>query len=347
MSGMNGATGASASTPDDKPLLAVRDLRVAFSQRGQWVDVLDGVSLDLWPGETVGLVGESGSGKTVTALSIMGLVGGSGGRLLGGSIRLGARELVGGSEKEWQAIRGRRISMIFQQPTRALNPAFTVGAQIAEVARRQLGLSRSAAQTRAVELLERVGIPEASERARAYPHMLSGGMCQRVMIAMAIAGNPEVLIADEPTTALDVTVQARVLDLLREVQQETNVAMLFVSHDLGVIAQMCDRVNVFYCGQVVEHGSLDSVLDCPKHPYTAGLLGAVPQPGLERRLVAIDGSVPDFDALPSGCRFHPRCPYSIEERCATDAVESVELEHGDSVRCVRYTELTLQGVAGR
>ena len=170
MTGMNGATGATASTADDEPLLAVRDLRVAFNQRGRWVDVLDGVSLDLWPGETVGLVGESGSGKTVTALSIMGLVGGSGGRQVGGSIRLGARELVGGSEKGWQAIRGRRISMIFQQPTRALNPAFTVGAQIAEVARRQLGLSRSAAQTRAIELLERVGIPEARERApRATP----------------------------------------------------------------------------------------------------------------------------------------------------------------------------------
>lgn len=326
------------------PLLVVEDLSVAFPHDGGWTEVLDGVSLAIHKGETVGLVGESGSGKTVTALSIMGLLGASGGRVTRGSIRLDGEELVGPTEERWRAVRGKRIAMIFQQPTRALNPAFTVGAQIAETARRHLGLSRRDARVRAVELLDHVGIADAARRANDYPHTFSGGMCQRAMIAMALVGNPEILIADEPTTALDTTVQARVLDLLRDVQQETGVGMLFVTHDLGVIAEMCDRVNVCYSGQVMEEAAVSAVLEAPQHPYTAGLLASVPQPGAGRRLVAIPGTIPDFAHLPTGCRFHPRCEFAVHNRCDIDGVPFLRAGDDHGVRCVRHGELSLKGV---
>jgi peptide/nickel transport system ATP-binding protein/oligopeptide transport system ATP-binding protein len=339
------AAGAGSGNGHAGPLLEVRDLGVAFSQHGRWVQVVSDVSLSLRRGETVGLVGESGSGKTVTALAIMGLIAATGGRMTAGSVELGGSELIGSSERRWRDVRGKRIAMIFQQPTRSLNPAFTVGAQIAEAARLHLGLDRRKAWARAVEALDGVGIANAEKRAREYPHTFSGGMCQRAMIAMALVGEPEVLIADEPTTALDVTVQARVLELLREIQRETQVGMLFVTHDLGVIAQMCDRVNVFYAGQVVEATTRDAMLRSPRHPYTAGLLGSVPQPGKGRRLVAIPGTTPDFEHLPDGCRFHPRCSYAEGGRCDAEALSLTPTPSG-AVRCVRVDELKLEGVAG-
>jgi oligopeptide/dipeptide ABC transporter ATP-binding protein len=322
----------------------VRDLGVAFRRRNAWIEVLDGVSLSLEKGETVGLVGESGSGKTVTSLAVMGLVGALGGRVTRGSIKLSGKELVDSGEAVWREVRGKRIAMIFQDPTRALNPAFTVGAQIAESARLHLGLSRQAANAKAVELLDRVGIADAGKRSKAYPHSFSGGMCQRVMIALALVGDPEVLIADEPTTALDVTVQARVLDLLREVQQETGVGVLFVTHDLAVIANMCDRVNIFYCGQVVEEAPLETILETPRHPYTAGLLESVPRPGLSKRLISIPGVVPDFEDMPAGCRFHPRCACAVKGRCDTAAVPFSPTGPDAGVRCVRSGELVLAGI---
>jgi peptide/nickel transport system ATP-binding protein len=327
-------------------LLEVEGVGVAFPQGGRWTQVLSDVSLSVQRGETLGLVGESGSGKTVTSLAIMGLIGATGGRLTSGSVRLAGRELTGCTEREWRDIRGGRIAMIFQQPTRSLDPAFTVGSQIASAARLHLGLDRRAAWDKAVDALDRVGIVNAPKRARDYPHMFSGGMCQRAMIAMALVGEPELLIADEPTTALDVTVQARVLDLLLKVQEETHIGLLFVAHDLGVIAEMCDRVNVFYAGQVVEQTSRDELLRRPRHPYTEGLLGSVPQPGHGRRLVSIPGNIPDFEQLPSGCRFHPRCEYSVAGRCDGDPVSWTAVD-GAQARCVRADELSLAGVATR
>jgi len=328
------------------PLLEVEDLAISFPQERGWVQVLDDVRLRLHRGETVGLVGESGSGKTVTAMTAMGLIGAAGAKVLRGSVRLDGRELLGLSETEWRAVRGRRMAMIFQQPTRALNPAFTVGQQIAEAVRLHLGLSRADAYKRAVEALDRVHIPNARERAKDYPFAFSGGMAQRAMIAMALAGEPDVLIADEPTTALDVTVQARILELLKEVQRDTNIGMLFITHDLGVIAQVCDRVSVFYAGQIVEEAPLDRLLAHPTHPYTAGLLASVPRPGQHRRLSSIDGTIPDFMHLPSGCRFHPRCAHAVHGRCDVTPI-ALEEHAAGTARCVRADELSLDGVEQR
>jgi peptide/nickel transport system ATP-binding protein len=333
----------------NRPLLAVEGLSVAFRRAKGWTTVVHDLSLSVGCGETVGLVGESGSGKTVTAMAIMGLTGATGGRVTSGSIKLGGTELLTSGNGSWRGVRGKKIAMIFQQPTRALNPAYTVGAQIAEAARRHLGMSRAASWTRAIELLDLVGIADASRRAKEYPHTFSGGMCQRVMIAMALVGEPDLLIADEPTTALDVTVQARVLNLLRDIQRETGVGMLFVTHDLGVVAEMCDRVNVFYGGEVVEEGAVEGAFMRPAHPYTAALLAAVPHAQAGQRLVPIPGNIPDFDRLPEGCRFHPRCTYAIQGRCDVEPIPLLSI--GDpttarQVRCVRSGEITLTGVTG-
>jgi oligopeptide/dipeptide ABC transporter ATP-binding protein len=325
-------------------VLEIDGLHVSFPHGDVgWVQVLSDVSLSLRRGETLGLVGESGSGKTVTAMTAMGLLGAAGGRVTAGSVRLDGEELLSFGEAQWRRVRGRRIAMIFQQPTRALSPAFTVGAQIAECVRLHLGLSRSDAWKRAVEALDRVHIPNAVERAKDYPYAYSGGMCQRAMIAMALVGEPDVLIADEPTTALDVTVQARILDLLKEIQRDTHVGMLFITHDLGVIAQICHRVSVLYTGQVIEEARLGDLLERPTHPYTCGLLSSVPQPGQRRRLASIEGTIPDFAALPEGCRFHPRCGYAEAGRCDTGDIPMLAKD-GSSVRCVRADELTLTGV---
>jgi peptide/nickel transport system ATP-binding protein len=333
----------------DRPLLAVEGLSVAFRRGRGWTEVVHDLSLSVGRSETVGLVGESGSGKTVTAMAIMGLTGATGGQVTSGSIRLAGDELLVPGQSTWRGVRGKKIAMIFQQPTRALNPAYTVGAQIAEAARRHLGVSRSASWTRAIELLDLVGIADAGRRAKEYPHTFSGGMCQRVMIAMALVGEPDLLIADEPTTALDVTVQARVLNLLRDIQRETGVGMLFVTHDLGVVAEMCDRVNVFYGGEVVEEGAVEDAFTRPAHPYTAALLAAVPHAEAGQRLVPIPGNIPDFDRLPAGCRFHPRCTHAIQGRCDVEAIPLVSIGGRGTdrqARCVRQSEITLTGVTG-
>jgi oligopeptide/dipeptide ABC transporter ATP-binding protein len=333
------------ATGEADALLAVDGLRVDFRTDAGRLTVLDGVTFSIKPGETLALVGESGSGKSVTAMAIMGLVRHGNGRIRDGSVRLEGRDLVPLSEKELSRVRGGRIGMIFQEPRRSLDPAFSVGGQIADVAARHLGLSRRAARQRAVEMLDRVGIPSAARRARDYPHMFSGGMCQRVMLAMALVAEPRLLIADEPTTALDVTVQAKVLRLLRDLQNEIGLSVLMITHDLGVVAENCDRVAVMYAGQIVESAPAPALLGTPTHPYTAGLLASLPQtqqPG--ERLVAIRGAVPAPGAWPEGCRFHPRCDHAVPG-CSAAPVPLWEEAESRRVRCARAGELTLRGLA--
>jgi peptide/nickel transport system ATP-binding protein len=296
------------------PLLSVNDLKVEFSTRHGRVTALDGVSFSLNEGETLGVVGESGCGKSITALAVMGLIPMPPGRIASGSIRFNDEELIGVSEKRMREIRGGEIGMIFQEPMTSLNPVFRVGDQIAEAIMLHQGLSRDEARARAVELLKTVGIPEAARRAEAYPHELSGGMRQRVMIAIAISCRPKVLIADEPTTALDVTVQAQIFDLMREIQQEFGVAIIMITHDMGAISEMADRVAVMYAGRIIEEGHADAILDSPGHPYTRGLIGCIPalDPEIAQAvtpppLAEIPGVVPPLHLLGAGCAFAERC----------------------------------------
>ncbi len=328
----------------DHPLLRVDGLTVEFRGGRTWTRVVDDVSLTVDRAQTVGLVGESGSGKTVTALATIGLAQGLGAKVAARSIQLEGEELTTLRPRTMNRLRGNRIGMIFQQPARSLDPAYTVGDQIAESVRRFGNVSRKEAWRRAVELLDRVHIANAAQRAKEYPHTFSGGMCQRVMIAMALACEPSLLIADEPTTALDVTVQARILNLLRELQHETGIAILFISHDLGVIAEMCESVLVMYAGRVVEAASADDLFFAPKHPYTEGLLGSIPRVGGAKRLVTIAGNVPPMDHLPSGCRFHPRCPYAAAGTCDGAEPELEQLGTAHSARCARVHELSLAGL---
>ena len=330
-----------------EPLLTVDGLNVEFRSGRGWLQVVDDVSFAVRPSQTIGLVGESGSGKTVSALAVMGLAPSLGARVSARSISFEGQELTKLRSSAMNRLRGDRIGMIFQQPIRSLNPAYTVGDQIAETVRRFRKVSRKQAWQRAVEMLDRVHIARARERAKEYPHTFSGGMCQRVMIAMALACEPSLLIADEPTTALDVTVQSRILNLLRELQNDTGVAMLFISHDLGVIAEMCEAVVVMYAGQVVEHAPIDPLFYAPKHPYTDGLLGSIPRVGHSKRLTTIPGTVPNMSELPAGCRFHPRCIHAVAGRCdSTEPVlEPLGREH--AARCLRVHELSLDGLVGR
>jgi oligopeptide/dipeptide ABC transporter ATP-binding protein len=318
-------------------LLDVRDLSVAFATPRGAVPVLDGVSLSVREGEVVGLVGESGSGKSVTALAILGLLGEQG-QIVGGEIRLDGRDLVPLPEREWLRVRGRQIAMVFQEPMTSLNPLLSVGFQVAEVLEEHLGLSRRDALARAVELFRDVGIPDAEQRVRDYPHQLSGGMRQRVMIAMAMACRPRLLVGDEPTTALDVTIQAQILALLRDLGRAAGTAVLLISHDLGVMAAMAARVVVMYAGQVVEEAPTAELFRAPRHPYTRLLLAVVPGVREKRaRLSAIAGSIPAPAAMPAGCRFHPRCPDAIT--LCREAAPSLE-SHGPDrrVRCWRASE---------
>ncbi|WP_328886115.1 ABC transporter ATP-binding protein [Streptomyces sp. NBC_00316] len=293
--------------PVRAPVLSVRDLSVSFRSDTRTVHAVDSVSYDLAPGEVLALVGESGCGKSVTSMAVMGLLPPT--AHIGGSIRLGGRELVGATEKELQKVRGKDIAMIFQEPMTSLNPVLTIGRQIGEVLRRHQGLSKREAKARAVELLDLVGIPAPQRRVDEYPHQLSGGMRQRVMIAIAVACDPSVLIADEPTTALDVTVQAGILEVLQSLRERLGTAIVLVTHDLGVVADAADRVLVMYAGRTVEQAPVHDLFGSSRHPYSRGLLGAVLRPGGEgkRRLPEIPGLVPSLDSQPDACTFAPRC----------------------------------------
>ena len=320
-----------------EPLVRVRDLRVEFELARGVVHAVDGVSFDVEPGEAFGLVGESGSGKTVTLRALVGLLP-RGAKLTGGTIEIDGVDVTATDEDTQRELRGTTVSMIFQEPMTALNPVMRVGDQIAEEPLVRLGMSRGAARARAVELMGLVGIPDPRRRALAYPHELSGGLRQRVMIAIALSGEPKVVLCDEPTTALDVTIQDQILKLLRKLQHELDVSLVFVSHDLAVIAQTCRRLAVMYAGQVVESGPVEQVFREPRHPYTLGLLRAVPDFEIVReRLDSIPGSPPDLAAPPSGCRFHPRCRF-VQEDCLATAVELEELPGGREVRCLHHDE---------
>ena len=316
-----------------EPLLEVQDLRTFFYSDAGVARSVDGVSFRIDRGETVGLVGESGCGKSVTALSIMRLIRPPGRIERGGRIRFEGRDLAELSEPEMRAVRGNRISMIFQEPMTALNPVFKVGEQIAEVARIHQRASRRDAKARAVEMLELVGIPSPEQRAKEYPHQLSGGMRQRVVIAMALVMSPALVIADEPTTALDVTIQAQILELLAGLQQRVGMSILLITHDLGVVAETCSRVIVMYGGEVVEEASVNELFTGAHHPYTEGLLGAMPRVGQEKeRLATIPGTVPPPTAWPSGCRFRDRCRYSWD-RCASEHPPLYQVGTGHVSRC--------------
>jgi peptide/nickel transport system ATP-binding protein len=297
-----------------RSLLEVRGLRTHFaSERGE-VRAVDGVDLELQKGRTLGIVGESGCGKSVTALSIMGLVPQPPGRIAGGEVLFEGEDLLKLAPARLRDLRGDKLAMIFQEPMTSLNPAFQVGDQIAEVLLRHRKINNGEAQKQAVDMLRRVRIPSPERRALEYPHQLSGGMRQRVMIAMALACNPQLLIADEPTTALDVTIQAQILELMRTLRAELGTAIILITHDLGVIAELADEVIVMYAGQVVERCDVQRLFAEPQHPYTIGLLGSIPRLHLEQaRLSAIEGVVPDAAAFPQGCRFHPRCPFAVEQ----------------------------------
>ena len=301
------------------PLLSIRDLKVELATDEGTITAIDGVSFDVPPGGCLGIVGESGCGKSVTSLAVMGLLPRPAARVVGGEIRFDGRNLLALDERELRALRGREISMIFQEPMTSLNPAFSIGDQIVECLMTHERIPVAAARSRAVELLRRVRIPAPEARMREYPHRLSGGMRQRVMIAMAIACGPRLLIADEPTTALDVTIQAQIIDLLRLLKEETGAAIILISHDLGVVAELADEIAVMYAGRIVEKAAATRLFDHPEHPYTIGLLGAMPRfGGRDAPLVAVEGMPPDPFSRPPGCSFEPRCPFR-RSRCAREA----------------------------
>ena len=326
------------------PLLEVQDLQTTFSLgRNVKIKAVDGVSFSIQPGETLAIVGESGSGKSVTSLSIMRLLPKGIGEITRGKIKLRGRDLTSLSEREMRAVRGKDIGMIFQEPMTSLNPVHTLGRQIAEVMIQHEGLSAAKAHERAIDMLALVGIPEARKRADTYPHEMSGGMRQRAMIAMALSCKPSLLIADEPTTALDVTIQAQILELMKDLQAQLGMAIIFITHDLGVVAEMADRVVVMSASQVIETGSVQDIFYRPRMPYTAGLLNSIPRLGSKaghKRLETIPGQVPMLSRLPSGCRFRTRCTHAIPA-CATTEPALELTPDGGEVRCIRWKELSL------
>jgi oligopeptide/dipeptide ABC transporter ATP-binding protein len=329
-----------ADAKDGKLLLEVKNLKTYFFTDDGVVKAVDGVDFHVNAGEVLGLVGESGCGKSVTSFSILRLVGNPG-RIVDGKIFFAGRELLSLSEEEMVRMRGDRISMIFQQPQSSLNPVFTVGDQVAEVLQIHQGMKKDEAWKRAVELLGMVGIPDPARRAKSYPHEMSGGQAQRVMIAMALALSPELLIADEPTTALDVTIQAQILDLIRQLRSKIGTAVILITHDLGIIAEMADRVAVMYAGQIVEQAGVTDLFDRPLHPYTKGLLGSIPVLGeVSERLDVIPGAVPNLINLPEGCRFAPRCrlreQYGLAV-CTRLNPDLIDAQRGHLVRCWLYT----------
>jgi oligopeptide/dipeptide ABC transporter ATP-binding protein len=322
-------------------LLAVDGLTVEFAGAAGWQAVVEDATFDVEAGEVVALVGESGSGKSVTSLALMRLLPPGASRVTARRIEFQGRDLQSCSEQEMRAVRGGEIAMIFQEPMTSLNPAFTVGNQLVEAIRLHETVSRTDARRRSADLLDRVGIANPWERLDDYPHQLSGGMRQRVMLAIALACEPRMLIADEPTTALDVTTQAQILELLRSLQAELGLAIVFVTHDLGVVAEICDRVAVMYAGQVVERAPMEKLFAAPQHPYTAALLRAIPQSAAaDEPLPVIPGQVAEPGALPPGCRFAPRCAY-VRDVCSAAPVPLEQSETDREVRCVRHAELEL------
>jgi oligopeptide/dipeptide ABC transporter ATP-binding protein len=320
-------------TSTNNTFLSVKDLKVEYRSGKSIVHAVNGVSFDLARGKTLGLVGETGAGKTTTAKTIMRILPEFTARVAGGEIILDGEDLLSLSEKDMRKIRGEKVSMIFQDPMTALNPLMTVGEQIAEAVRLHNEVSRVDAQRRAVEMLEMVGIP--SERFKQFPHEFSGGMKQRVVIAEALACNPELLIADEPTTALDVTIQAQVLEMIRNLRDRLNTAMIMITHNLGVVAEVCDDVAVIYAGEIIEQGSKRDIFKHAAHPYTLGLFASLPSMAVaSKRLQPIEGLMPDPSNLPDGCRFNPRCPHATDE-CRTESVRLTEVAPGHLCRCLR------------
>jgi oligopeptide/dipeptide ABC transporter ATP-binding protein len=315
------------------PLLEVRDLQTHFSTFGgtRVVKAVDGISFTLREGETLGLIGESGCGKTTTCLSIVGLLP-SAAEIVGGEILLGGEDLTKKSPRQMRRIRGRMVAMILQDPMASLNPLFNIYTQVSEPAYYHLGMRRRSLRRRVEELLRAVRIPSPAMRMRNYPHQMSGGMRQRIVGAIALAGGPKLIIADEPTTNLDVTIQAQYLDLLKDIQQETGVAIIFVTHNLGIVAKMCDRMAVMYAGKIVEGGTVRDLFARPKHPYTKALLGSMAKLGSKEPLFAIPGQPPDLASLPPGCAFHPRCAEAMP-RCAEQAPANVQCGQDWTARC--------------
>ena len=315
-------------------LLNIENLAINYVTGDGTVKAVNGIELRLNKGETLGLVGETGAGKTTTALGIMKLVPNPPGKIVSGKIEFEGQDLLKLSDERVRMIRGNKISMIFQDPMTSLNPVMTVGEQISEVIEIHQNLDRQDAMKKAEEMLELVDIPAA--RANDYPHQFSGGMKQRVVIAISLACNPQLLIADEPTTALDVTIQAQVLDLMNNLKKEFNTAMILITHDLGVVSEVCDRVAIMYAGEIIETASLEQLFENPKHPYTVGLFGSIPNLEEEaHRLKPIKGLMPDPTNLPSGCKFHPRCPYATD-LCSKQEPKGSEIEAGHNVRCLIY-----------
>jgi oligopeptide/dipeptide ABC transporter ATP-binding protein len=324
--------------------LEVEALTVAFTGRRGPVPIVTGADLTLARREILGVVGESGSGKSLTSLAIMRLLDPSSVRVVAGSVRLFGRDLLTLSEREMRSVRGREIGMIFQDPMTSLDPAFTAGYQILSVLRRHTDLGRSAARQRALELLALVGIGDPRRRIDSYPHQLSGGMRQRVMIAMAIACEPKILIADEPTTALDATTQAQILELIRQLAEELNMSTIITTHDLGVVAEVCDRVAVMYAGQIVEQASTEQLFYHPKHPYTERLLLGLPRIGVAGQMAGIPGQPPRAGRFPPGCRFAPRCPYTLLPGCVESLPPLRDVGESRTARCVRADKLSLTGI---
>ncbi|WP_018923308.1 ABC transporter ATP-binding protein [Salsuginibacillus kocurii] len=322
----------------NETLLEVEGLKTYFHIEGKVAKAVDGVDFSIDRGETVALVGESGSGKSITSMSIMQLIPSPPGKIEEGAIKLEGKDLLSLSEREMMKVRGNDIGMIFQEPMTSLNPVFTIGEQLAEPMVKHQGMNKKDAKKRAVELLKLVGFPRAEETVKEYPHQLSGGMRQRVMIAMAMSCDPKLLIADEPTTALDVTIQAQILDLMQDVKKKYNSAILIITHDLGVVAETSDRVLVMYGGQIVENASAKDLFTNPKHPYTVGLLNSMPDVADEKeRLESIPGTVPPAHNFPDGCRFAPRCKHAME--ACTEAVPKLrENEPNHHVRCILYED---------
>jgi oligopeptide/dipeptide ABC transporter ATP-binding protein len=332
---MDGA-GSGGDRADEAPLLSVEGLTTRF-YADRVVSAVDGISYELRAGETLGIVGESGSGKSVSVRSLVGLVE-EPGRIDDGSVRWKGEDLVGAGKRELRSVRGAEIGMVFQNAKAAFDPTYTVGEQLVEAVRAHRDLSKRAAREEAADLLAEVGLPNPESNLDAYPHEYSGGMAQRAMIAMSLAGEPELLIADEPTTGLDVSIQAQIIDLFRRLIRERDMALILISHDLGVVSQVCERILVMYAGRIIERGTRAQILETPRHPYTRSFLESIPDVDRRRELSSIPGSPPNLGSPPAGCRFHPRCPVADAGLCDTETPPPVDFGEGHTATCHAYTD---------